>query len=242
MTSDAHDLTPRTTLDQVAASTARLLETVRDLTDADLTAASPLPGWTRGHVVTHLARNADSLVNLLIWARTGVEIAQYPSTFLRDFDIDAGAPRPAEQQVLDLEAAVTRFTALADSAPPDAWGAVVRTRQGRPIAAAEIAWMRLLEVEIHHVDLGVDYTPDDWPNTFVARALPGVATDLAKAVSPDTEAFDLQATDTPFTATLGTGTPVHTVAGTSAHLLAWLLGRSTGESLSGPLPELPAWR
>ena len=33
-------------------------------------APSALPGWTRAHVLTHLARNADAMVNLLTWART----------------------------------------------------------------------------------------------------------------------------------------------------------------------------
>ena len=30
---------------------------------------SSLPNWTRAHVLTHVARNADALINLLTWAR-----------------------------------------------------------------------------------------------------------------------------------------------------------------------------
>jgi maleylpyruvate isomerase len=62
---------------RLAAATQRLQDTVAGLTDQQAREPSLLPGWSRGHVLTHLARNADSLRNLLIWARTGVETPQY---------------------------------------------------------------------------------------------------------------------------------------------------------------------
>ena len=40
---------------------------------------SSLPDWTRAHVLTHVARNADAMVNLVTWARTGVPTPAYPS-------------------------------------------------------------------------------------------------------------------------------------------------------------------
>ena len=66
---------PLVLLDDVERATSRLLATAGSL-DADPSAPSLLPGWTRGHVLTHVARNADSLVNLLTWARTGVVTPQ----------------------------------------------------------------------------------------------------------------------------------------------------------------------
>ncbi|WP_431955146.1 maleylpyruvate isomerase family mycothiol-dependent enzyme [Nocardia lijiangensis] len=242
MTSDAQDPTPHELLDEVADATARLLETVRDLSDSDVIEPSLLPAWSRGHVLAHLARNADSLVNLLIWARTGVETPQYASSFVREFDIDAGAPRPVAEQLRDNEAAANRWSALASTAPRETWTATVRTRAGRAIPAAEVPWMRLLEVEIHHVDLAASYTPGDWPASFVTRALPRVAADLAKSLAPDTPPFDIRATDLDFTAPLTPGTPTHTVTGPAPSLLAWLIGRSPGDDLTSPLPTLPAWR
>lgn len=242
MTSAAPDHTPHALLDQVAKGTTHLLDTVRGLGDDDLRAPSLLPGWTRGHVVAHLARNADSLVNLLIWARTGVEIAQYPSAYLRDADIEAGALRPAEQLLLDLSAAVERWSALATTAPTETWSATVRTRQGTPVPASAIARMRLLEVEIHHVDLGASYTPADWHPAFVTDELPRVAADITTGLPSGTPAFALEATDTDFRATIGLGEPGHTITGPSAQLLGWLIGRSSGSELSGALPDLPAWR
>ena len=57
------------------------------LEPAQVTEPSRLPGWTRGHVLSHLARNADALVNLLTWARTGVETVMYASAEARDEEI-----------------------------------------------------------------------------------------------------------------------------------------------------------
>ena len=58
-------------LASVGAATDRLLATAATLTDGQMREPSRLPGWSRGHVLTHIARNADGLANLLRWARTG---------------------------------------------------------------------------------------------------------------------------------------------------------------------------
>ncbi|WP_433758158.1 maleylpyruvate isomerase family mycothiol-dependent enzyme [Nocardia sp. CA-135398] len=240
MTSDAPETTVQ--LETVAAATNRLLDTIRGLDD-DMTAPSLLPGWTRGHVLAHLARNADSLVNLLLWARTGIETPQYASMFIRDADIEAGAPRPLAEQLADNQAAADRWLALAQSTPEQAWTATVRTRQGRPIPATEVIWMRLQEVEIHHVDLAAGYRPGDWPTDFVARLLPRAVADLTKALAAEGDpAFEVRTTDTGFTATIGSSSADHTVSGPASALLAWLLGRSEGADLGGVLPTLPSWK
>jgi maleylpyruvate isomerase len=100
---------------------ARLLKTVEGYDDTAISGPSLLPGWTRGHVVTHLARNADSYVNLLTWARTGVETPQYPHPVRREVDIDAGAVRPPAEQLADLRAATERFAAAIRQMTPLAW-------------------------------------------------------------------------------------------------------------------------
>lgn len=81
---------PAATLDQISAATAQVLDTAAQFTDADARAPSLLPNWSRGHVLTHLARNADGGRRLLIWARTGVEMAEYPSVAARAEEIEAG--------------------------------------------------------------------------------------------------------------------------------------------------------
>src|SRR5499426_2863799 len=92
---------PTASMAEVEAATARLMSTARKLTDADLREPSPLPRWTRGHVLTHIARNADGLRNLLIWAATGVETPQYADAEERETQIDAGVDRPASEIAAD---------------------------------------------------------------------------------------------------------------------------------------------
>lgn len=59
-------------LEYLADATDGLIAGVGGLTDAGARGSSLLPGWSRGHVLTHLARNAEGGVRLLGWARTGV--------------------------------------------------------------------------------------------------------------------------------------------------------------------------
>jgi maleylpyruvate isomerase len=154
---------------EVERGTARLLETVRGLDD--LTADSLCPGWTRGHILSHLSRNALALLNLLTWARTGIETPMYPSPEARAADIEAGAARPLPDQLADLVATHHQFAAAVDDLPAAAWANEVRFPSGTVAPAARIVWSRLCEVEIHHVDLDAGYGPADWPPGFAKRLL-----------------------------------------------------------------------
>jgi maleylpyruvate isomerase len=40
-----------------------------------------------------------------------------------------------------------------------------------PVPAAGLLTRRLVEVELHHCDLGAGYGPDDWPAAFAAMDL-----------------------------------------------------------------------
>ncbi|MBF6328522.1 maleylpyruvate isomerase family mycothiol-dependent enzyme [Nocardia transvalensis] len=257
MTSDAPELTEHLSLlDTVDEATQRLLGAVAELRDSDVPEPSLLPGWTRGHVLAHLARNADGLLNLLLWARTGIETPQYASQFLRDSDIEAGAPRPIAEQLIDLRAASDRWLALARTMPADRWPRLIRTRTGKELPATVVPWLRLREIEIHHVDLKVGYQPSDWPAEFVARLLPEVVAGLDRAAAtnrpadakpmtsdpsqPPPPSFTIETTDTGYTTTIGS-TPTTTVTGSAHSVVAWLIGRSDGSDLIGDLPTLPAW-
>jgi maleylpyruvate isomerase len=70
---------------------------------------SLLPGWSRGHVLTHLSCNADALTNLLTWARTGVESRMYATPAEREEGIQAGAGRALPEQLADLAASGSPF-------------------------------------------------------------------------------------------------------------------------------------
>ena len=49
----------------LVTSTEAVFTDIEGLTDDQAREPSLLPGWSRGHVLTHLARNADAMVNLL---------------------------------------------------------------------------------------------------------------------------------------------------------------------------------
>src|SRR5215469_11297112 len=156
------------TIDQIAVAGNRLAATASALTDDQVTEPSLLPGWSRGHVLTHIARNADGLRNLLIWARTGTETPMYASAERRAADIEAGAGRPAAGLAADVRESAAALTAEAASMPEDAWTAQVRALHGPPFPALGVLERRLSEAEIHHVDLAADYSPGDWPEDFLS--------------------------------------------------------------------------
>ena len=219
---------------EVERANARLLETAHTLDGAGLAAPSRLPGWTRGHVLTHLARNADAYVNLLAWARTGVPTPAYPSRAARDEAIAAGAARPLDEQLDDLKGALVRLNAAIDEMPPAAWTAEVEMGSSGAVPAARVVWGRLCEVEIHHVDLNAGYAPADWPPGFALRLLhdaPAVPARLVDAESGHILRDDAES-------------PV--VSGPAYALAAWLIGRTDGTGLrvtpDGPLPDVPDWK
>jgi len=87
------DASLRAVSDQIDDATQRLLGTARQLTDPALREPSLLPGWTRGHVLTHLCRGADAMRNLLAGARAGQDRPAYASAHAREDDIAQGAGR-----------------------------------------------------------------------------------------------------------------------------------------------------
>ena len=230
------------TLEEIDHATNRVIRTAARLTDADIGAPSLLPGWTRGHVLAHIARHADSTVNLLTWARTGVETPQYASPQARDAEIERGSARPVRAQVADLEQSAERLRTAITAMPAAAWQAVVRNRAGRWLPARDLLWARLREVEVHHVDLDAGYAPARWPAAFVTGLLAEVVTDFSRR--DDIAAIRLRTPDQEMV--VGVGEPRVTVAGASYALAAWLIGRSDGADLTvdpaGRVPRLPAWR
>ncbi|PZG21699.1 maleylpyruvate isomerase, partial [Micromonospora craterilacus] len=220
---------PLLLIGDVDDATTRLLRTAARLDATDLAAPSLLPGWTRGHVLAHLARNADGLVNLLTSARTGEQIPMYASAEARTADIEAGAARPPEEHLDDLRRSADRFAEAVAAMPVPAWGATVETRRG-PWPAALLVWGRLRELEIHHVDLAAGYRPTDWSEAFGHRLLHEVAT--AFAGRDDAPPMVLRFDGSRHELVVGDREQAPVVTGPAAELAAWLTGRSAGTTLS----------
>jgi maleylpyruvate isomerase len=157
--------------DQVDAATQRLLDDARILSEADLRAPSLLPGWTRAHVVAHVARNADAMRNVLAGARSGESRPAYASADAREAGIEQGAGQSAAALMADLADSAMALRTVARQLPDEAWQFQVRMPDSEPFPAALLLTRRLVEVELHHCDLGSGYGPADWPAAFAAMDL-----------------------------------------------------------------------
>lgn len=188
----------RATIAGCTGAHRRLEETLDSVDDDAVRRPSPLPGWSVAHVLTHLARNAESHVRMLDAAVAGEAVEQYPGGHdQRSRDIEVGARRAADELRADVRAADAGLEAAWARMTATAWSGHGLT-QGVEWPCRWLPFHRWREVEIHHVDLGLGYSPLDWPEDYVGRELP-----LALATVPDR---------------LSTGG--------RARMLAWLIGRA----------------
>jgi maleylpyruvate isomerase len=233
-------------LDLIVLETDRLLETVHSLTDDDVRRASRCPGWSRAHVLTHIARNADGLRNVLLAAATGGEGAFYESQAARNADIEAGSGRSAAELEADVETSADRLLEAFADTPADALDVKVpRLRVNDDpdhqylIPARKVTDLRLREVVFHHVDLDTGFSFEQTAPAWVVREIaqsarrfadgPAILVDAGEAGSwhygsPDAD-------------------PVR-VSGSPAALLGWITGRGDGAGLtssSAELPDLGPW-
>lgn len=217
-------------------SAARFLNTAQVLTDQDVGQPSALPGWTRAHLLTHVARAADSRTGLLRAAQAGQVGQQYPSEQARAAAIDADARRPPSVIRVDLLRAVKDCLYVIREHPSELWDAPgIWLGPGRRPVRGVVPGLRR-ELEYHHVDLAAGYRPADWPHDFVLTELASVTAimnDRAGAPPMTLTGADALHIDT---------SPPVDVSGPPAALLAWLSGRSNGSDLQvdgAALPDLP---
>jgi maleylpyruvate isomerase len=215
------------------------------LSDDELRGPSALPGWTRAHVVAHLARNAEALGRLTTWAQTGVPTPMYPSREQRDADIETSAVLPVSQLRVELVDTALALATAFDAMGQADWQAGVRSAQGREIPASEVPWMRVREVWLHAVDLDAGARVDDLPGGMVDALLDdvcgaisgraGCPSAVLEPTDRDGQSWRLGPPD---------GAIATTLRGGAAELAGWLVGRSDGSSLrasGGEVPAAPRW-
>lgn len=234
MTSARHDVA-RTRV-WVDDGTAALVGALDQVADADLDAPTQLSGWSRRHVVAHLARNAEALSRLLAWARTGIITPMYIDSRQRSDEIERSASLDPTRLRRELTATATGLRDDAEALSASQWSARVRSARGREVPAAEVPWMRAREVWLHALDLDIGVDVADLPADFSRTLVEDVVGFFA--AMPDGPAVRIASDGDTWTA--GDGGPL--VHGDPRHLAAWLTGRSAGEGLaSDGLPELPPW-
>ena len=71
-----------------------------------------------------------------------------------------------------MAGAAMAFRTLTRQLPDEAWQYQLQILGSAPFPAGQLLTRRLVEVELHHCDLGLGYTPSDWPAAFAAMDLP----------------------------------------------------------------------
>ncbi|WP_433504611.1 maleylpyruvate isomerase family mycothiol-dependent enzyme [Pseudonocardia halophobica] len=249
------------TLPWMRAGTEHLLAVVEGIPDAELTASSALPGWTRAHVVAHLARNAEALVRLATWARTGVETPMYPSPEARAAEIEETSGRAPEVLRSELASTARELDEALGALSPEQWEATIRSAQGREIPATEIPFLRIREVWIHAADLGTGASLADLPAGVVDLLLDDVTATLSGRKGCPTlllaptdrervwQLGDPGVTPAPVVSGPGESIPaesaplgeMETTKAPALDIVAWLTGRAPASVLPGTPPELPRW-
>lgn len=237
-------LAPMTTSPAAALheSEQRLVRTVDSLADDQWSQPSVLPGWTRAHVIAHLALNAEGLAGALDALSHGQRGAMYESNEKRDADIEELADATPPEIRERLFAAGEQLREALATISDDGWaGSIDRVPGGPSFPVLALPATRRREVEIHHADMLCGYGHTNWSRDFAIELLDAVT--VEQAASAETEEFKVSATDLGMTWQLGADEPV--VAGSGVDLGWWLVGRGSGEGLStasGVLPRIGPWR
>lgn len=203
----------------------RLVEAIAGMTDAQVAEPSPLPGWTRGHVLAHLADAARARARVVEHALRG-EVVEMWAPGERDAVVEATASRTAAAHRAATAEHARRleevWAGVADWDAPVAGGAV---------DLVPAVFTRWREVWIHLVDLDLGVRPADWGVDLACHVVDVLVPRLPEGCA-------VRADDVP--RTWGSGVEV---VGGVRDLAAWLAGREPGTRpvSEAPLPELGPW-
>jgi maleylpyruvate isomerase len=233
---------PHDLLAGCAAAHRRLVNIAGRIDDRIARRPSLLPGWTVGHLVTHLARNADSHAGMVEAAAQGEIRDQYPGgQAQRDRAISAGAGRPAAVLADDLVTAITRLERAWDNTHVDGWRTGLgRTGHHGPVTLADLVFYRWREADLHLVDMGAaDLGGTRWEDlnpAYVDAEWHWTTRGLGSRV-PAANTLVLAPGDRPSRA-FGAGPELVVVDAPSLVTLRWLTGRGGGHP---SWPELGPW-
>lgn len=213
------------------ADQALLRDTIGIL-ESDWHAPSLLPGWTRAHVATHLARGADRLRRVTETSLSGTNVREVPVTDRLE-ELEWGADRNGLELQIDLDTSASALTATWNAVTD--WHRPVRfLGRTRPLAILPV--IRLHEISVHHLDLDCGFTADRLP-AEAAVPLLGWVTDRVRDI--DLPAIAIEAASG-FTDTIGRGPITATAQAGDSRLWAWLSGRAALAAPDGSeLPRLP---
>lgn len=214
---------------------------IAKLDDADITAPSELPGWTRGHVLAHIANVTNALARQLEYAAQDKKIELYDGGFEgRTKAIALAAGHSLEEHRRAVSEALSRALAAFDALDDAGWKAPISYRDGTVFDGGLALWRELV---IHAGDLGTGRGPETWSRPFCEHLIT-----FLEARVPADYRFVLQPTGLP-QRVIGPGHTSVVITGMLTDIAAWLAGRTpTLGSLRASaaadgvaLPELLPW-
>jgi maleylpyruvate isomerase len=228
-------------LDEIDRLAELLTSRLDGLTDEQVRGPSRLPGWTRGHVLAHIAGVGNAVARQIENATAGRQTVDFydGGQAGRDAAIEAAAADPAATHVARVGTTLARlrkaFARLTTAVLDQPTG-----HRGRPVSALVRTWWREVGIHLTDLDLGVDHSV--WDAAFRAHLADHLAGRVPRGVQ-----LHLAAMDTGERRTLGDGELV-VASGSANDLMAWLAGREpigqvTFEraGIEVPPPELGPW-
>ncbi|WP_404382481.1 maleylpyruvate isomerase family mycothiol-dependent enzyme [Knoellia locipacati] len=214
--------------------TARLVSDARACDD--LSAPSLCEGWSRDHVLNHLARNAEALCRLVGAAVDGTGETMYASPERRDSDIDDGVGRASDVVVSDVEHTAVPLASDLRRLTADHRDVVLeRTPGGPTFKGGMLPFMRLREVVYHHVDLDLDFGFDDLEGDLQVLF---IENELKRQQGVDGAPSLTLRSDEGDVWTLGDGNQEAPVTGSRAGILRWLARQDPSGVRAETLPDL----
>jgi maleylpyruvate isomerase len=218
-------------IQEVRSAVIRLNGVLAELDEAAVRASSGLPGWSRGHVMIHLANFSRAMKRQVDEALAGRLIDMYDGGRpARDAAIEAGAGQSAEELKRQVREASTDLVRAWDEVGMDDWARPVRHRESALRDTVYAGWR---ELEVHTVDLALEPTSDDWSHEFCLHLL-----DFLRPRTPDNTRLVLRSSETTWES--GAGEPC-VLSGKLTDLTAWLAGRTPQNPIDGDLPDLKPW-
>lgn len=159
-------------LDALDHATARLVAAVREQLHL-LDGPSLLPDWSRVTVLAHLRYVAEAMSRITAAALSGRREDMYPGGRDRDRPgtLVPRAGETVESLVESLESTADDLSAGWQRLSASDWDLSVTDRDHGEVALSRFLALRLTEVEVHSVDLGLPGL-DGWSETFVETLLP----------------------------------------------------------------------
>jgi maleylpyruvate isomerase len=232
---------PAALMAELHKAAAALTAGLDRIPDGGERAPSTLPGWSRGHLLAHLAGICNALARQVEYGSRGEKVELYDGGVDgRNKAIELAAGHSLAQHRDDLDAALQRVLAAFDALGGDEWQTPIAFRDGVIFDAGLALWRELV---IHTADLDAGAGPETWNKEFCSHLF-----DFLAARIPAETRLVLQPVALPPLA-LGAGGSTVVVSGMVTDIAAWLAGRkpsldslratAAGDSID--LPGLLPW-